>query len=212
MGAAVPFERRQDMAVHLSIGRTLSVSLVALVGLAIVSGVVHYLNSPGSEVQTVPGPKSTATAPQSLVEPSSPPKKVVPIPTRAPRGNHVATLFEKGVEIKFKRDASVYLTPRNIPKNDRFLKTYDADNAARNGANAAPGLLGIAAQTYRTQGGAGAAENKAYSLADAMYDAVWRKNTSAKLDILMSQRRPLCANDAENSAAATPSIGLRITC
>ncbi len=200
------------MATHLSIGRTLSVSLIALVGLALVTGVVHYLNSPGSEVQTVPGPKSTAAAPQSLVEPSSPPKKVVPIPTRAPRASRVATLFKKGVEIKFKRDASVYITPRNIPKNDRFLKAYDANNAARNGANAAPGLLGIAAKTYRTQGGAGAAENKAYSLADAMHNAVWRKNTAAKLKILMSQRRPLCANDAENSAASTPSIGLRTTC
>lgn len=95
------------------------------------------------------------------------------------------------------------------------MKTYDADNAARNGANAAnaaPGLLGIADQTYRTQGGAGAVENRDYSLADAMHDAVWRKNTSAKLEILMSQRRPLCANDAENSAASTPSIGLRTTC
>lgn len=95
------------------------------------------------------------------------------------------------------------------------MKTYDADNAARKGANAAnaaPGLLGIADQTYRTQGGAGAVENRDYSLADAMHDAVWRKNTSAKLEILMSQRRPLCANDAENSAASTPSIGLRTTC
>ena len=200
------------MAAHLSIGRTLSGSLVALLGLALVAGAVHFLNRPGSEVQTVPGLKSTATAPQSLVEPSSPPKEMVPIPTRAPRASRVTTLFKKGVEIKFKRDASVYLTPRNIPKNDRFLKVYDADNAARNGANAAPGLLGIATQTYRTQGGAGAAQNKTYSLADAMYDAVWRKNTAAKLKILMSQRRPLCANDAENSAASTPSIGLRTTC
>ncbi len=83
------------MATHLSIGRTLSVSLIALVGLALVTGVVHFLNSPGSDVQAVPGPKSTATAPQSLVEPSSPPKKVVPIPTRAPRASRIATLFEK---------------------------------------------------------------------------------------------------------------------
>ena len=200
------------MAAHLSIGPTLSASLVALLGLALVAGAAHFLNRPGSEVQTVPGPKSMATAPQSLVEPSSPPKKVVPIPTRAPRASRVATLFKKGVEIKFKRDASVYLTPRNIPKNDRFLKIYGVDNAARKGANAAPGLLGIADQTYHSQGGAGVAENKIYSLADAMHDAVWRKNTAAKLKILMSQRRPLCANDAENSAASTPSIGLRTTC
>ncbi len=207
------------MAAHLSIGRTLSVSLVALVGLALVAGAVHFLNSPGSDVQAVPGPESKTDAPQGLAELNSPPRNVAPIPTRAPRAtdagsraSRIATLFERGVEIKVKQGASVYPTPRNIPKNDRFLKTYDADNAARNGANAAPGLLGIAAQTYRTQGGAGAAENKTYSLADAMHDAVWRKNTAAKLKILMSQRRPLCANDAENSATSTPSIGLRTTC
>ncbi len=115
------------------------------------------------------------------------------------------TLFEKGKEIKIKRDANVYITPRNIPKNDRFLKAYSADKAAK--GSSAPGLLGIASQTYRTQASAGTA-NKAYSLADAMRDAVWRKNTAAKLKSLMSTQRA-CAEGADGTA---PSIGLGAIC
>jgi len=173
------------MAVHLWFGRILSVSLLVLFGLAGTARADHVLTHPTATQQAV----GVAAA------------------ARDAKG-----LFEKWKETKIRRDASIYITPGNIPKNDRFLKTYDADNAARNGANAAPGLLGIADQTYHIQGGASVAENKTYSLADAMHDAVWRKNTAAKLMILMSQRRLLCANDAENSAASTPSIGLRTTC
>ena len=69
------------MAAHFSIGRTLSVSLVALVGLALVAGAVHFLNHLGSEVQTVPGPVSKTDAPQGLVKLSSPPRNVELIPT-----------------------------------------------------------------------------------------------------------------------------------
>ena len=69
-----------------------------------------------------------------------------------------------------------------------------------------PGLLDIATQTYRTQGAAGTA-NKAYSLADAMRDAVWRKTTAAKLRALMTARNT-CPEAEEDSGAAKPSIGL----
>ncbi len=113
-------------------------------------------------------------------------------------------LFEKGKEIKIKRDANVYITPRNIPKNDWFLRAYSADKAA--GASSAPGLLGIATQAYRTQASAGTA-NKAYSLADAMRDAVWRKKTAAKLKSLMSTQRA-CAGGAGGTSRRAPSIGL----
>jgi hypothetical protein len=119
-------------------------------------------------------------------------------------------LFEKGKEIKIKRDANVYLTPRNIPKNDRYLKAYDADTAAESNANVAPGLLGIATQTYRTQSSAGTV-NKAYSLADAMRDAVWRKKTAAKLKTLMSERKT-CADGEDGATRAKPSIGLGNSC
>ena len=108
------------------------------------------------------------------------------------------------------RDASVYITPRNIPKNDRFLKAYSADKAVRSTGIAAPGLLGIATQAYRTQASAGTA-NQAYSLADAMRDAVWRKTTAAKLKSLMSTQRA-CAGGANGTRRGAPSIGLGAFC
>ncbi len=55
------------MAVHLSIGRIRSVSLVVLVGLAAVAGAVQFLIHPGPEVETVPGLRSTAVAPRTPV-------------------------------------------------------------------------------------------------------------------------------------------------
>ncbi len=247
------------MAVHLSIGlirsASLAVSLVAVVGLAVVAVAVHFPIYPGPVVESVPGPGSaegasknqaepavpreqvavarravepgdlveprnlvappTRVEPQNLVEPGSRPKNMAPIPVRAPRranggarARSARTLFERGVEIKIKRDANVYLAPRHIPKNDRYLKAYDADKAAKNNANAAPGLLGIATQAYRSQSSAGTA-NKAYSLADAMRDAVWRKKTAAKLKTLMTARNTCPEAD---SGASKPSIGLGNTC
>ena len=177
------------MAAHLFLGRFLSVFLLVLFALAGAARADHFLTHPAA------APLLAEAAPQASKTAAREAKK----------------LFEKGKEIKVKRDANVYLTPRNIPKNDRYLKAYDADKAAKNDANAAPGLLGIAKQTYRTQSSAGTV-NKAYSLADAMRDAVWRKKTAAKLKILLSERRPSCANDAEAPVPSTPSIGLGTTC
>ncbi len=309
------------MAMHLSIGRirsvSLAVSLVVLVGLAAVSGAVHFLIQPSPEVETVPGPRSAAVAPRSsaggrraagaradgqveikarhdielsgpserapdadriakasavdagsaegasenraepavpqavasqplvpqgqvavarrvveprdlvappslvaprnLVEPGSRLKKMAPIPVRAPRranagttARSARTLFERGAEIKLKRDAKVYITTRNIPENDRLLKAYSVDKAAKSSGNAAPGLLGIATQAYRTQGAGGTA-NKTYSLADAMRDAVWRKETAAKLKTLMTARNT-CLEDASDSGQSKPTIGLGNIC
>ncbi len=88
---------------------------------------------------------------------------------------------------KAKRDANVYITPRYVPKGDQLLGAYSTATAPRAKAAgvAVPGLLGIANQAYRAQGGARpkgakAADSK-YSLADAMRDAIWRKETAAKL-------------------------------
>ncbi len=108
------------------------------------------------------------------------------------------------------RDANVYITPRNIPENDRLLKAYSADQAVRSNGTAAPGLTGIATQAYRTQASAGTA-NKAYSLADAMRDALWRKRTAAKLKSLMSTQRA-CAGAAGDTSRGAPSIGFGATC
>ena len=168
------------MAVHLKFGRVLPVFLLVLLGLAGEARAGHFLTHP-------------AATPQAVA---------------AAAARDARTLFEKGTEIKIKRDANVYITPGNIPKNDRFLKAYAADRAAK--GSAAPGLLGIASQTYRTQASAGTA-NKAYSLADAMRDAVWRKNTAAKLKSLMSTQRA-CAGGGNDTGRSAPSIGLGTFC
>ncbi len=172
------------MAVHLWFGRVLSVFLLVLLGLAGTARAGHFLTHPAATPQVAEATAQGAAA------------------------RDARALFEKGKEIKIKRDANVYITPRNIPKNDRFLKAYSADQAAK--GSAAPGLLGIASQTYRTQASAGTA-NKAYSLADAMRDAVWRKNTAAKLKSLMSTQRA-CAEGADGTSRSAPSIGLGAIC
>ena len=171
------------MAVHLWLGRILSVFLLVLLGLTGTARAGHFLTHPAA------APQAVAATAQAAV------------PQGAAAARDARTLFERGKEIKIKRDAKVYITPRNIPRGDRFLKAYSVDQAP--GASAAPGLLGIASQAYRTQASAGTA-NKAYSLADAMRDAVWRKKTAARLKNLMSTQRA-CAGGASGSA---PSIGL----
>ncbi len=171
------------MAVHLWFGRVLSVFLLVLFGLAGTARADHFLTHPAATPQAVASPQAAAT-------------------------RDARTLFEKGKEIRIKRDANVYITPRNIPKNDRFLKAYSADQAP--GASAAPGLLGIASQAYRTQSSAGTA-SRAYSLADAMRDAVWRKTTAAKLKSLMSRQRA-CAGGANGTSRGAPSIGFGAIC
>ncbi len=168
------------MAVHFWFGRVLSVILLVLLGLAGTARADHFLTHPAATPQAV----------------------------KAAAARDARTLFEKGKEVKIKRDANVYITPRNIPKNDRFLKAYSVDKAAT--GSSAPGLLGIAIQTYRTQASAGTA-NKAYSLADAMRDAVWRKNTAAKLESLMSTQRA-CARRPDDTRRRAPSIGLGAIC
>ncbi len=168
------------MAVHLWFGRILSIFLLVLLALAGTARAGHFLTHP-------------AATPQAVA---------------AAAARDARTLFETGKEIKIKRDAKVTITPRNVPKGDRFLKAYSADQAP--GASAAPGLLGIASQAYRTQASAGTA-NKAYSLADAMRDAVWRKETAARLKNLMSTQRA-CAGGANGTSRRAPSIGLGAIC
>ena len=69
-----------------------------------------------------------------------------------------------------------------------------------------PGLLGIANQTIRGRD-PNAQNNQAYSLADAMRDAIWRKTTAARLRSLTTSLSA-CAE----SAVKTPSIGLATVC
>ena len=160
------------MAVHFWFGRVLSVILLVLLGLAGTARADHFLTHPAATPQAV----------------------------KAAAARDAGMLFEKGKEVKIKRDANVYITPRKIPKNDRFLKAYSADRAAT--GTSVPGLLGIATQAYRTQSAPYTAK-KTYSLADAMRDAVWRKQTSAKLKGLMSTQRACGADDTSPGASAS---------
>ncbi len=178
------------MAVHLWFGRGLSVFLLVLLALAGTARAGHFLTHPAAAPEGTAVPQAAAATPQKAA------------------ARDARTLFEKGKEIKIKRDAKVYITPQNIPKNDRFLKAYSADQPAK--GSSAPGLLDIATQAYRTQASAGTA-NKAYSLADAMRDAVWRKNTAAKLKRLMSTQRA-CAGGAGDTSRSAPAFWLGATC
>jgi hypothetical protein len=180
------------MAVHLWFGRVLSVFILVLFALSGTARADHFLTHPAATPQGAAVPHAAGATPQRAA------------------ARDAKALFQKGKEIKIKRDANVYLTPRHIPKNDRYLKAYDADMAAKNNANTTPGLLSIATQTYRSQSSAGTA-NKAYSLADAMRDAVWRKKTAAKLKSLMSTQRA-CAGGADGTSKRAPSIGLVAAC
>ncbi len=157
---------------------------------------------------------------RDLAVSASRPKNMAPIPTRAPRAatagsiamRRAAMLFQSGAEIRIEKDANLYITARNIPDNDRLLEAYNADrpNGGRvrtrfGEATAAPGLLGIAAQAHRAQGGGQG--SPAYSLADAMRDAIWRKETAARLESLTASQSA-CAEGAGGTAKNAPSIGL----
>ena len=70
-----------------------------------------------------------------------------------------------------------------------------------------PGLLGIANQASRAQNPNGR-NAQAYSLADAMRDAIWRKQTMAKLNSLTTSMSA-CAKGTVKKA---PVIGVGTGC
>ncbi len=212
------------MAVHFSIGRTLSaslatslvvsliVTLLVSIGAAAPARADHYLTHPASKsagpgaatlVAQAATPAATRGAVQNVAKSST-----------AGASRRAATLFENGTEIKIKMDANVYITAPNIPKNDRLLEAYNADRPNRGRvqtrlgeATAVPGLLGIANQARRAQDPNGRNE-QAYSLANAMRDAIWRKNTAARLKSLTTAQNA-CAS---GTAKRTPSIGRVASC
>ncbi len=189
------------MALHLFSGRILSISLAAslvaflalTIGAAAPARADHYLTHPATP-QAAPQAAAQA-APQAA-------------------SARAAALFKNGAEIQIKQDANLYITSRNIPENDRLLAAYNADrpNGGRvqtrfGEATAVPGLLGIANQAHRAQDPDGR-NAQAYSLADAMRDAVWRKNTAARLKSLTASQNA-CAS---GGARRAPSIGLIASC
>ncbi len=184
------------MAVHLFSGRILSKSLAASL---VVSLAVSFATTEPARA----GHVLTHRASTPVAEPAGP----IAV-------SRAATLLKKGAGIDYKNDANIYLTPRNIPENDRFLEAYNADRpdagraqAKAGEAAAVPGLLGIANQTIRGRDRNGQ-NNQAYSLADAMRDAIWRKTTAARLKSLTTSQS-VCADGAVKK---TPSIGLATVC
>ena len=105
------------MAVHLWFGRNLSVFLFVLLALAGTVRAGHILTHPAAAPPAAAVPQTTAATAQA-----------------ATATRDAKALFQKGKEIKIKRDANVYITPGNIPKNDQFLKAYSADQAAKGSA------------------------------------------------------------------------------
>jgi hypothetical protein len=208
------------MAVHHFSGRILStslvVSLVAFVavayGAAEPARASHFLTHPaeGAPIITSAGPSAAALADQATAQAGA----RSAAQNAAQAGSRGVRLFQKGAEIKVRKDANLYITSRNIPENDRLLDAYNADRPkggrvqTRVGeAAAVPGLLGIANQAHRAQDPDGQ-NAQAYSLADAMRDAIWRKNTAARLKSLTASQSAC----ADGTATKTPSIGLVASC
>jgi len=208
------------MALHLFSGRipskSLATSLVAFLVafLAVSMGATeparadHYLTHPAAQLAAQLAAESAAPSAATLAA-----QAVAQAGTRSAAQN-VATLFKNGAEIKLRKDANLYITARNIPENDRLLEAYNADrpNGGRvqtrlGAASAVPGLLGIANQAHRAQDPNGQ-NAQAYSLADAMRDAIWRKNTAARLKSL-TRSQNACA---DGGAKKIFSIGLAASC
>jgi hypothetical protein len=197
------------MAAKLKIRRILSASLA--ISLVVTLAVLFDATAPAQAGHFLTHPAGTAPSAPSLAAQT---RALNATQNAAAEPSGAATLFKNGAEIGVKNDANIYLTPRSIPDNDRFLKAYNADRpdagraqAKAGEAAAVPGLLGIANQTIRGRDRNGQ-NNQAYSLADAMRDAIWRKTTAARLRSLTTSMSA-CAKGAVKK---TPSIGLATVC
>ena len=197
------------MAAKLKIRRILSASLA--ISFVVTLAVLFDATAPARAGHFLTHPAGTAPSAPSLAAQT---RALNATQNAAAEPSGAATLFKNGAEIGAKKDANIYLTPRSIPDNDRFLKAYNADRpdagraqAKAGEAAAVPGLLGIANQTIRGRDRNGQ-NNQAYSLADAMRDAIWRKTTAARLRSLTTSMSA-CAKGAVKKA---PSIGLAADC
>ncbi len=207
------------MAVHLSIGRTLSASLARSLVVSLIASLVVFLGAAApawaDHYLTHPAAKSAGPSPATLVAQAATQAGTrSAVQNAAQNAPGVSSLFKNGAEIKIRKDANLYITARNIPENDRLLEAYNAERPnsgqfqTRLGqASAVPGLLGIANQTHRARDPNGRNE-QVYTLADAMRDAIWRKNTAARLKSLTLSQNA-CAS---GGTRRTPSIGLLASC
>ncbi len=149
------------MAVQLTIGRTISAALA--ISLVVTSAVFFDAAAPVQAGHFLTHPAGTPAEPNApslaaLAAGQADVRSVSQVRAQSAPGasGGAATLFEEGFEINVERDASVYITSRNIPEDDRLLEAYSADTPdggrvrARAGeATVAPGLLGIATQAER---------------------------------------------------------------
>ncbi len=213
------------MALHLFSGRilfkslavSLVVSLVVSIGAGGPARAGHFLTHPAAESagKAAWAPSAATLAIQAAAQAGarSAAQNAAKSST-AGASARAATLFKNGAKIRIKQDANLYITARNIPDDDRLLAAYNAErpNGGRvrtrfGEATAVPGLLGIANQAHRAQDPDGR-NAQAYSLADAMRDAIWRKTTAARLKSL-TLSQSACA---DGTARRTPSIGLIASC
>lgn len=190
------------MVVHFHLARILPVSIsVSVVLLLAVSAAPvragHDLTHPAAVA---------ATAPENASESAT--------QATGQSADHAGALFQRPAAIKIKKDAKLYITSRRVPKNDPLLELYNTDRShggrvqPRSAAAATvPGLLSIANQVHRDQG----QNNRAYSLADAMRDAIWRKETAARLKALTAVPSA-CVGGGDTAAKAVPPISLDATC
>jgi hypothetical protein len=160
------------LTVHRWRGRILSVLSVVLFGQAGKARADHFFTHPAtSDRRTTTGQKAI----------------VALLPAARPARRNAAELFKNRTEITIEGDVKVYITPRKIPEHDRFLKAYSTETAGKVGS-VVPGLLSVMDQVYRAQirrEGKGA-----YTLADAMRDAIWRKNMADNLRTCCPRVRP----------------------
>ncbi len=147
------------MTMHFWLGRALFVLALVLFGLPGTARADHFLTHPAAPRHVKPATLidafnaevvATTIKGEAEAQPQSP-----SIDAKA--------RFQKGWKIKIRRDAKVYITPQYIPKNDPYLNAYAGDMAAKGNGTAAPVLLGIAVQTYSTQGGERAAKNNVWA-------------------------------------------------
>lgn len=176
------------MAASFSFGRVLGgLALLLALGAAAsapkAAHAKHFLTHPAAAPLVAPRAAEIA-------RPAAPAKPVKPLVVKTARSvPNPAKLFDENRDAtKNRNDANVIIKPSFLPKNDELLEAYATPGPATANNAKAPGLLGIATQAYRVQTRKPAAVRtapKAYSLADAMRDAVWRKKTAARLKAVM---------------------------
>ena len=171
----------------------LTLSLVVWCSVAEPAQAGHYPTHPASP--TAAGPQTAELAGQAALgatgrtsgraaagaaaqDTSKPTAQVAP---------RAGALFRSGSEFAVQRDARLFITSRNLPEIIRLIERYNADrpNGGRfetkvGVAIGVPGLLDIARQVLNAQAG-GVPSDQAYMLTDAMRDAIWRRETAARL-------------------------------